>query len=292
MKGGSNCYFLVLSQAKTGTTTLGEVLPTVVPEGAYLGKFHNHRLRPVDPSTMSRNKYAVRQRDLGILDRIRGLDPASSKLVVITAVRDPVERMYSHFFEQRVYTSEQLRGTAAGDWCRERFVETFRPMFQPFLKSLLRGELSFLHHVLNDGLALEFPNLGFEGIAAGLARIGPYARYSSGAVTGLLLPSRDLIPALRRALADLDLDVSGMAETVANSADERGFAELYRAFMDEVPFHKRYRDWAYMSPMPRLLYTPAEIEVLRQGWTERWAAAMAERRAARAPSPNPAAPGG
>lgn len=273
----SNYHYLVLSQAKTGTTTLGTVLPTVVPEGTYLGSFHNHRLRPGDPAIMPPKKFDARRRHLEVLDRIRSFDPTRSKLVVITAVRDPVERMYSHFFEKRVYTAEPMRGTSCDDWSRERFVDTFRPLFRRYLRGLISGELQFLQHILNDGIALEFPNLGFGGIAANLTRTGGYARYASGAVIGLVLPSRDLLTALRSGLADLGLDVPGLSDIVANSADERGFADLYRAFMEDVPFHRRQYDWAYASPMPRLLYTPAEIEALREAWIERWARAAAAR---------------
>lgn len=270
MDGRRTPYFLVLSQAKTGTTTLDETLSAVLSPGTYLGRFHDHRLRPVDPTTMPPKKVTVHRRNLDILDRVRRLDPETGRLVVVTAVRDPVARIYSHFFEKRVYPSETLRGTTADDWSEERFVAAFRADFRATLGPLLTVELAFLPDVLNDGLALEFPNLGFRGIADRLARVGPYARYESGAIVGLVLPHDGLLGALRRALADLGDGPPAIPETVANAGASRGFGRLYRAFMDRVPFPDRMLELAYRSPMPRLLYSPPEIAAMRERWLDRW----------------------
>lgn len=265
--------FLVVSQNKTGTTTLGRVLPAILPAGAYIAKFHDHRLRPVDPATMAPHKYAHRLHDLGVLDGIRALDPATDRLVVVMAVRDPVARIYSHFFEKRVYPSDALRGTTEAEWTVDRFVSAFRPAFRRFLPALLQGELSYLRDILNDGLAREFPNLGFRGLAEDLRRFGSHARYSSGALTGLILPSATLLPALREALGDLGIDAGGLPDTVANSAGERGFAHLYRAFLDCVAMPDKALELAYRSPLPRILHSPAEIEAMRQAWLARWRSA-------------------
>lgn len=263
-------YFLVLSQAKTGTTTIEETLSAILSPGSYLGRFHDHRLRPVDPAATTPNKLAVHRRNLAILDRIRDLDPKVERLVVVTAVRDPVARMYSHFFEKRVYPSDQLRGTASSDWSIRSFVDTFEPAFLAYLKPLLQGELAYLQDILNDGIALEFPNLGFEGMATGLVRLGPYARYASGGVIGLVLPSNALVDGLRAALPEFGVDPSSLVETVAYSNQERGFAGLYSAFMDNVPFPGRMLELAYRSPLLRLLHTPQEIAAMRRRWTDRW----------------------
>jgi|GEM_PF-971899 len=270
MDDGVAPRFLVISQNKTGTTTLGQVLPTTLPPGAYIAKFHDHRLRPVDPATMTPKKYAFRQHDLGVLDGIRALDARTGRLVVVTATRDPVARIYSHFFEKRVYPSSTLRGTVEADWTADGFLAAFRPLFHETLPALLRGELSFLQEVLNDGLAQEFPNLGFRGLAENLTRSGSYARYHSGAVIGLVLPSEDLLPALRAALADLGIAAVAVPDVMANAAKDRGFSRLYRAFMDGVPFPDRLLDLAYRSPLPRVLRSPAEIDALREGWIARW----------------------
>lgn len=263
-------YFLVLSQAKTGTTTLTETLSAVLPPGSYLGRFHDHRLRPVDPAATTPKKLAVHRRNLAILDRIRDLDPKTERLVVVTAVRDPVARMYSHFFEKRVYPSDLLRGTEAGDWSIRVFVDAFQPAFRTFLTPLLQGELAYLQDILNDGLAQEFPNLGFEGLAADLVRTGPYARYASGGVTGLVLSSGALADGLRAALPEFGVDRSDIAATVAYSNEERGFAELYRGFMENVPFPEAMLELAYRSPLLRLFHSGPEIAVMRGRWLDRW----------------------
>jgi hypothetical protein len=270
MSDGLKRYFLVISQAKTGTTTLGQVLPAVCPAGTYIAKFHDHRLRLVDPATTTPKKFAALQHDLGVLDGIRALNPETSRLVVVTAVRDPVARIYSHFFEKGVYPSQALRGTTEADWSDERFVETFRGDFRAMLKPLLRVELKFLTEILNDGLALEFPNLGFRGIADRMERVGPYARYQSGAIVGLVLPHDGLLATLRQALADLGVGAPEIPETVAYAGESRGFGRLYQAFMDQVPFPDKVLELAYRSPMPRLLYSPKEIVAMRQRWIDRW----------------------
>lgn len=263
-------YFLVLSQAKTGTTTLEETLSSVVAPGTYLGRFHDHRLRPVDPASMTPKKLAVHRRNLATLDRIRGLDPKSERLVVVTAVRDPVARMYSHFFEKRVYPSDLLQGTEAGDWSIRAFVDAFEPAFRAYLQPLLQGEQAYLQDILNDGLAQEFPNLGFEGIPADLVRFGPHARYASGGVIGLLLSSNALADGLRAALPEFGVDPCNIVETVAYSNRERGFAGLYRGFMDNVPFPGRMLELAYRSPLLQLLHSPQEITAMRRRWADRW----------------------
>lgn len=270
MADGLRRYFLVLSQAKTGTTTLAETLSSVLSPGAYLGRFHDHRLRPVDPAVVTPKKLAVHRRNLEILERIRSLDPEAGRLVVVTAVRDPVARIYSHFFEKWVYPSGILRGSVEDDWTDGRFVDAFRSDFRSKLGPLLRGELGFLSDVVNDGLALEFPNLGFRGIAGRLQRADRYVWYASGAIVGLVLPHEGLVGALRRALVDHGHDTAEIPETVAYASGSRGFARLYRAFMDNVPFPDRMLDLAYRSPMPRLLYSPREIAAMRQRWVDRW----------------------
>ncbi len=270
MRTEPKANFLVLSQAKTGTTTLEQVLSAALSPGSYLGRFHDHRLRPIDPATMTSRKLAVHRRNLETLERIRRLDRATDRLVVVTAVRDPVARIYSHFFEKWVYPSPALRGTTEAAWPTDRFLRTFEADFKALLGPLLRGELDFLPEILNDGLAQEFPNLGFQGVADRLERIGRYARYESGAVVGVVLPHDGLLPALRQALADVLGELAEVPDTVAYASDERGFGTLYRTFMDHVPFPDRMLDLAYRSPMPRLLFSPHEVASMRQRWIERW----------------------
>lgn len=270
---GTTRYYLVISQPKTGTTSLDEMVREMVPKGAYLGKFHNHRLVPVDPSTMSPRKYARARYDLDRLDRIRALDPVKSTLVVVTAVRDPIARLYSHFFEKVVYVSEQLAGTRQEDWTRERFVATFGPLLAPFLERAIPDELSYLPRVLDDGLALEFPNLGFQGVAANLTRFDGYARYASGRIVGLVLPTHNLVAGLRAAMAGIGVKPRRLVETVSYASDDRGFSDLYRGFLDDVPFSKPQSITAAQSGMARLLFPPAEMNRLVEKWSRRWAKA-------------------
>ena len=166
-----------------------------------------------------------------------------------------------------------LRGTLEGDWSADRFVSVFQPVFRATLPVLVRGELTYLQEILNDGLAQEFPNLGFRGLADGLTRSGGYACYRSGAVIGLVLPSGDLLPTLRRALADLGVATDEIPGVVANASDDREFSRLYRAFMDRVAFPDRWLELAYRSPLLRVLYAPGEIDELRRGWIARWRSA-------------------
>jgi hypothetical protein len=239
---------VVFSMAKTGSSALFSAVGDAVPNP----RFHIHLMAP---DTIARSEASYRHTDKNARPThlwqaqyllTRPPTPASPWLVV-TAVREPVARSASEFFQSatRLGRLHDAATTKSG-------LEDFAT--QQGIPHTLR----WFDTEFKKGLGVDVYQHPFDPARG-------YALIETPAVRVLVLrqESFDVAGAALREFLELSRDPEIVEENVGSNKE---YSELYASVVRDVRFPKATLDRAYDSRFCSHFYSPEEIERFRRSW--------------------------
>jgi hypothetical protein len=239
---------VVFSMAKTGSSALLSAVSDAVPNLP----FHIHLMAP---DTIARSEASYRQTDRTVRPThlwqsqyltTRPPTP-ESPWVVVTAVREPVARSASEFFQS---------GARLG---RLHDAATTMPRLEEFAtRQGIPHTLRWFDTEFKKGLGVDVYQHPFDPARG-------YAVIETPAVRVLVLRQESFEvagPALREFLG-LSREPEIVKENVGSNKE---YSELYSSVVRDVRFPKATLDLAYNNRFCRHFYSPEEIERFRRSW--------------------------
>ena len=107
---------------------------------------------------------------------------------------------------------------------------------------------------------------GVDGYDQPFAPARGYAVYHSDTADVLLLKLEMLNQAAPAAVRDF-LGLSAFELVESNTADDKSYADLYKAFRRQLRLPDAYLDRVYGSRFARHFYSPAELDAFRRKWS-------------------------
>ncbi len=200
--------------------------------------------------------------------RIQESPRGGGKWVVVSAVRDPVARNVSSFFQNlRLFFDFDWHQRSRGEG-QARAVGELRELFQSsFLNEewLRMGMDSDPLTWLDTELR---PALGIDVFREPFPTGRGYRIYSGTRARLLLFRLEDMDRCAGPAVEEF-LGVRGFTLLPRNVASEKGYASLYRRFLDSLVLPDEYLDRMYGSRFSRHFYSEQELATFKNRWRRR-----------------------
>lgn len=246
---GKKIPTLVYTMSKVGTTS---VALSLVEQGVH-PVFHMHYLRPenIIPRFIARIAGPHSQYTAPLAYRIyKEFILGQRKINVITAVREPLSRNISSFFQMgyRFFKSEQEFLNASFEELRELYFDVF-PANEG--ESWFDFELS--------------PALGVDVYSEPFDHKKGYALFENKNIRLLVLKieTDDL---LKEIVVKRFLNLERFKLNRKNDSSEKAYKNKYSFFKRNIVFSESYLDEVYGSRYVRHFYSPREIEAFRKRW--------------------------
>lgn len=190
-----------------------------------------------------------------LLDReLRRMRAAGERVKVITMVRDPVATNVSGLFHNHAWWPAGVR-----QLCAQPSAECLNALQRYFLER-------YPHDVPDTWFDMEVRTLyGVDVYAQPFDRERGYAIYRSDFADVLLLKLEKLNDCAADALREfMELDDFQLVES--NTAEDKSYADLYKAFRRDMPLPESYLDRIYTSHFARHFYADDELAAFRRKW--------------------------
>ncbi len=195
----------------------------------------------------------LRSRLLG--DELARMRAEGERVKVITMVRDPVATNVSGLFHNHVWWPAALKAecAAGSPGCLDS-------LGQYFLNS-------YPHDVPETWFDMELRALyGVDVYAQPFDPQRGYAVYHSKTADVLLLKLETLNQVGAAAVRDF-LGLATFELIPSNTAEDKSYADLYKAFRRQVHLPAAYLDRVYGSRLARHFYSPEELATFRRKWS-------------------------
>jgi hypothetical protein len=190
-----------------------------------------------------------------LFDELARMRAAGERVKVITLVRDPVATNVSGLFHNHLWWPAALKAqcAASSPGCLEA-------LGQYFLNS-------YPHDVPETWFDVEVRALyGVDVYAQPFDPARGYAVYHSDTADVLLLKLELLNQAAPAAVGDF-LGLPAFELVESNTAEDKSYADLYKAFRREMSLPDAYLDRVYNTRFARHFYSPAELAAFRRKWS-------------------------
>jgi len=193
-------------------------------------------------------------RNRQLYGEIQRMKAAGERVRVITMVRDPIATNVSGLFHNHVWWPAELKAN-----CAQSPAGCLAALQRYFLDH-------YPHDVPDTWFDMEVrPLYGIDVYAQPFDRERGYAIYRSDFADVLLLKLEKLNDAAPDAFRDfMGLDDFALVES--NTAEDKSYADLYKAFRRELALPEAYLDRVYASRFARHFYTDAELAAFRGKW--------------------------
>jgi hypothetical protein len=180
---------------------------------------------------------------------------AGERVKVITIVREPVATNLSGFFHNHVWWPAAVKSR-----CDKPLAECIAALQNQFLER-------YPHDVPATWFDMEIrPLYGVDVFATPFDCERGFSIYHSDFADVMVLKLEKLEQCAAVAFHDfLGLDDFQLVES--NKAEDKSYAELYKAFRRQTTLSESYLDRMYASRMARHFYTEEEIAAFRRRWT-------------------------
>jgi len=195
----------------------------------------------------------LRSRLLG--DELARMKGAGERVKVITMVRDPVSTNVSGLFHNHIWWPAALKAecAAGAPGCLDS-------LGQYFLNN-------YPHDVPETWFEMELRALyGVDVYAQPFDPQRGYAVYHSDTADVLLLKLETLNQVGAAAVRDF-LGLETFELVPSNTAEDKSYADLYKAFRRQVRLPAAYLDRVYGFRMARHFYSPEELAAFRSKWS-------------------------
>jgi hypothetical protein len=184
---------------------------------------------------------------------LRRMRAADERVKVITMVRDPVATNLSGFFHNHIWWPAEIKAQC------DASSADLTALYRRFLDH-------YPHDVPETWFDMEVrPLYGVDVFAAPFDRDRGFAIYHSDFADVLVLKLEELNQCAAAAFHDfLGLDDFQLVES--NKAEDKSYADVYKAFRKQTKLPESYLDRMYDSRMARHFYTEEEIAALRRKW--------------------------
>jgi hypothetical protein len=185
---------------------------------------------------------------------LRRMRAADERVKVIAMVRDPVATNLSGFFHNHIWWPAEIKAQ-----CGAPSAGCLDALHRRFLDH-------YPHDVPETWFDMEVrPLYGVDVFAAPFDRDRGYAIYHSDFADVLVLKLEKLNQCAAAAFRDfLGLDDFQLVES--NKAEDKSYADIYKAFRKQTTLPESYLDRMYKSRTARHFYTQEEIATLRRKW--------------------------
>ena len=190
-----------------------------------------------------------------LFDELARMRVAGERVKVITLVRDPVATNVSGLFHNHLWWPAALKAqcTAGAPGCLDALGSYFLD--------------SYPHDVPETWFDMEVRALfGVDVYAQPFDPARGYAVYHSDTADVLLLKLEMLNQAAPAAVRDF-LGLSAFELVESNTAEDKSYADLYKAFRRELRLPDAYLDRVYGSRFAHHFYSPAELDAFRRKWS-------------------------
>ena len=188
-------------------------------------------------------------------DELARMRAAGERVKVITMVRDPVATNVSGLFHNHLWWPAALKAQ-----CAEEATGCLEALGSYFLES-------YPHDVPETWFDTEVRALyGIDVFAQPFDPRRGYAVYRSDTADVLLLRLESLNEAAPAAVRDF-LGLSAFELVESNTAEDKSYAGLYKAFRRQLRLPAAYLDRVYGSRMARHFYSPDELAAFRRKWS-------------------------
>lgn len=199
-------------------------------------------------------------RNRALKDELARMRAAGERVKVITMVRDPVATNVSGLFHNHLWWPAEIKALCAATPAGG----------QPSAECLAALQAYFLHRYPHDVPTRWFdmelrPLYDVDVYAQPFDPARGYAIYRSDFADVLLLKLETLNRSAPAALRDfMGLDDFQLVES--NTAEDKSYADLYRAFRRELALPESYLDGVYSTRMAQQFYTADELAAFRRKW--------------------------
>lgn len=185
---------------------------------------------------------------------LQRMKAAGERVKVITMVRDPIATNVSGLFHNHVWWPAGVKAL-----CAEPSADCLAALQRYFLDR-------YPHDVPDTWFDMETrPLYGVDVYAQPFDRERGYAIYRSDFADVLLLKLEKLNECAADALREF-MGLNDFKLVESNTAEDKSYADLYKAFRRELALPEAYLDRMYGSRFARHFYTDAELAALRHKW--------------------------
>ncbi len=188
-------------------------------------------------------------------DELLRLRAAGGRVKIITVVRDPLATNVSGFFHNSRWWPAELNAR-----CQSATPDCLAALERYFLDH-------YTHDVPNTWFDMEVKALyGIDVFAEPFDIARGYTIYRNDFADVLVMKLERMNECVADAMHDF-LGLKNFQLMESNTADDKGYADVYVAFRKRVALPESYLDRMYTSRIARQFYSPEEIAAFRQKWS-------------------------
>jgi len=243
----SPAEIVIYQPGKVGSSAIAFALERAGFSVAHVHMLNEKRLRALASRCAERGEEAPPYIEEAFRIRKDYIEPGR-RMIVVCAVRDPVARNLSAFFEN---------------------IEIFCPDWRRLKKRDLPSVAAcffetYPHHVATEWFDLEFRDvLDIDVYASPFSHDEGYGRYSSSSAEALVLRAEDSNEKKQRALTAF-LNVENINLRNENKSARRPWGDVYGKIKKQIVFPDAYLDEMYGSKMAKYFYTDNERAAFRE----------------------------